>query len=122
MAIRRWRIVPESMKQELRNLLLNTELSASECLRQLGFKYCSRSTAQIIKECRRYVRPGQWVNQKTGKLCPAQFCTAMCASEKTGLSTKTLWRRVMEQGFVRERHAASMSHFLVFTDADIETI
>jgi hypothetical protein len=119
---RRWSKVPDALWQEFRRLLLETDLPAAKCAKRVGIlPGGSLKALAIVKDCRRYIGPGQWVNRKTGKLCP-EICTTLCAAEKTGLSRKTVWRRATEQGFVPERRATSNAHMLVFTDEDIKTI
>jgi DNA-binding transcriptional MerR regulator len=115
---RRWFRVPEARLQELRRLLLETYLPIEACLQRAGIPSRGNNADRVIKECRRHVRHGQWMNRVTGKLCPPDVCTAACAADKTGLSEKTI-RRHVERGFVQPGNTPSNQALKVFSEDDV---
>lgn len=115
---RRWWKMPADIERELRRLLHETELPATECRAIVGLS--SGSARGVIKECRRYIGQGQWIDVKTGKVKPA-ICTAQCASKKTGLSVRTLGRRIAT-GIINDDRAVSHLTVRVFSEADIERL
>ena len=119
--MKRFGRIPQPMLDEFRRLLLETNHSIMWCAHHSGLH--SRGggiVGRIVKECRRHVRYGQWVNRKTGKLCPEVLCTSICAAEKTGLSARTVRRRIKE-GDVRVARAVSAPVF-AFTEKAIATL
>ncbi len=120
MSVRRWVKRPAELVAEFRRQLQETEMSASEIARRLGIK-TGRGDWKIVKECRRYVASGMWVDRATGELRPRGLCTTACAVAKTGLSEKTIQRR-MNEGVVPRRFAKSDRRIHRFSNAAIKRL
>lgn len=113
---RRWWKTPPEILAEFERLLLETDFSIDECERRAGIKHGSNAD-EVVKKTRRLIGGGRWVNRVTGKVHPAD-CTLQCAAIKTGLSTRTIKRRVRE-GLVRAAQLPSNKGMQSFTDAAI---
>lgn len=113
-----WKTPPEILA-EFGRLLLETDFSTSECARRVGIKLGGHdgSAGEVIVKTRRFIGGGRWVNRVTGKIHPAD-CTLQCAAVKTGLSVRTIRRRVLE-GLVRVSQLPSNKGMQSFADAAI---
>ena len=93
--MRRWWKTPAAVIEEYRRLLRETDYSAMRCAQMAGL--CHAGATPIRAEERRYISRWRWVVKATGEIRPAvQPCPIKCAMRKTGMSEKTLGRRIKE--------------------------
>ncbi len=115
--------VPTPSRRLMRfaQLLRDTDLSAQECGRRSGIGFCFTGRPyRIVREYRRYIGAGRWVDRKTGKVRP-EICTIACAMEKTGLSVKTIRRRTAAQ-VIAKHTGRSHATLQIFSASDIRTL
>lgn len=117
---RRWRRIPAELLQVFEEMIRETDLPAEACMEAVGLKKQTATLSAIVRKHRRYVGLGRWVDQQTGKLRP-EICTAACVADKTGMSKKTIMRRV-KSGLVEPERAISHIQVSVFSDDDVARI
>lgn len=119
----RWRVDGRDVQSRMdhfRSLLVTTDLPISEC-RQVANVYNCAEYREIISESRKRIGRGRWLNLKTGEVRPPNVCTSFCAAEKTGLSRKTITRRIKE-GLIDPVDYAGHRQGYNFSPLDIFTL
>lgn len=92
--MRRWWKTPESKIARYKHLLKTTDYAADKC-RQLAGLTRSVKASEIAHEERRYISKWRWIVKSTGEIRPVvPPCTYACAARKTGMSMRTIRRRV----------------------------
>jgi hypothetical protein len=112
-----WKLPPEIVN-EFERLIRDTDLPARECARQSGMgEYVH---IDIVHKYRRYIGNGRWVDRLTGKVRP-ELCTMACAVKKTGLSARSIRRRI-KSGVIEPNHPTSHKYIYAFDEHTIEEI
>ncbi len=114
---------PAAKLEEFEILIRETNYSAAKCAELIGINGKTAAAQRIVKQYRRYFnrgRVGRWIDLRTDELRPA-ICDKHCAVEKTGLSAKTITRRI-SQGLIPQRRAVSHKQILVFLPSDIQRL
>jgi hypothetical protein len=119
---RRFLRAPEEWFEKFEALIRDTEMSIWACLKKVGFRTESHRMQEIVARHRRYVAQAIWVDQTTGELKPKQHCGTACIVQKTGLSAKTIQRRIRDGIINPAGKMKSNRTMLRFSDTSVRTL